>query len=217
MNPPTFNPALERKRPTGVRLGWQVAGIFAGAVLLGTIYNNASPLGVRASSPAETDELKTPASTLPPKPAKARKGYVNETLSLSLEESGGAHTPALAAPAAPSPAAINSLTWPQVKPLLDAGRIVLVDARAKTSFDVGHIPGAVSLPVGSPAPEIQAFAGKYPKHSTIIVYCASTACHLSRQLAETLIRTGSFTDVSEMPGGYAEYLAAQSAPAQTKP
>ena len=217
MNPPTFNPALEQNRPTGARLGWQVVAIFAGAVLLGTIYNNASPLGVRASSPAEADELKTAAGPLPPKLAKVRKGYVNETLSLSLEESDGIHPSALAAPAAASPAAINSLTWPQVKPLLDAGRIVLVDARAKTSFDVGHIPGAVSLPAGSPATEIQAFAGKYPKQTAIIVYCASTACHLSRQLAETLIRTGSFTDVSEMPGGYAEYLAAQSAPTPTKP
>ena len=120
-------------------------------------------------------------------------------------------------PLAQSPLAINSLTWPQVKPLLDAGRIVLVDARAKTSYDVGHIPGAVALPAGSPALEVQAFAAKYSRQTVLIVYCASTACHLSRQLAETLIRTGGFTDVSEMPGGYAEYLAAQSAPTQTKP
>jgi len=217
MNPSPFNPAREQSRPAGARLGWQVAGILAGAVLLGTIYNNASPLGVRATPPAESGELKTAANALPPKSAQARRGYVNETLSLSLEEPGAVQPLALAAPVAQSPLAINSLTWPQVKPLLAAGRIVLVDARAKTSYDVSHIPGAVSLPAGSAPLEIQEFVGKYPKQTAFVVYCASAACHLSRQLAETLIRTGGFTDVSEMPGGYAEYLAAQSAATQTKP
>jgi rhodanese-related sulfurtransferase len=65
--------------------------------------------------------------------------------------------------------------------------------------------------------EIQAFASKYSRQKALVVYCASSECHLSHQMAETLVQTGGFTDVTEMPGGYAEYLAAQPRKAPAKP
>ena len=36
-------------------------------------------------------------------------------------------------------------------------------------------------------------------------------CHLSHQVAEVLVKICGYTNVSEMPGGYAEYLAAEPA------
>jgi rhodanese-related sulfurtransferase len=128
---------------------------------------------------------------------------------MSLEQ------PAFAAAPNPAPAdaaaqpLIPSLTWAQVKPLLEAGKILLVDARAKANFDIGHIPGAVSLPATSQAPELQAFVARFSKDTPFVVYCGSEQCHASRQLAESLVKIGGFTDVREMPGGYAEFLTTQ--------
>ena len=119
-------------------------------------------------------------------------------------------------PAAPTqPAALNipSLKWPEVKAQLDAGKIVLVDARLKANFDIGHIPGAVLLPATSTADELRAFAEKYPKTTAFVTYCGSESCHMSHALAESLIKICGFTNVSNMPGGYVEYTLAS---AQTK-
>ena len=58
-------------------------------------------------------------------------------------------------------------------------------------------------------PDPVAFAAKYPKHTAFVVYCSSATCPDSRQLVERLIQSGGFADVSNMPGGYAEYRAAE--------
>jgi rhodanese-related sulfurtransferase len=54
---------------------------------------------------------------------------------------------------------------------LRAGGTILVDVRAKVGFEEGHIPGAISLPVG----EISSRAREVlPERSReIIVYCGS--------------------------------------------
>jgi rhodanese-related sulfurtransferase len=109
------------------------------------------------------------------------------------------------------------MTWLQVKPLLEAGRIVLVDSRPKSAYDLGHIPGAVSLPSTAPLTEFQAFAAKYSKDTGFVVYCNSTTCRSSQQLAHQLISLGKFRNVSEMPGGFAEYTVAQAAQPKAKP
>jgi rhodanese-related sulfurtransferase len=101
--------------------------------------------------------------------------------------------------------------------LLDAGKIVLVDSRPKAAYDLGHIPGAVLLPSTAPLTEIRAFSEKYPKDTALVVYCNSTTCRSSQQLARQLVSLGGFRNVSEMPGGYAEYTMAQSQQPKAKP
>ncbi len=104
-----------------------------------------------------------------------------------------------------------------MKALLDSGKIVLVDSRPKTAYDLGHIPGAVLLPSNAPLTELHAFAAKYPKDTALVVYCNSTTCRSSQQLARQLISLGGFRNVSEMPGGYAEYTMAQASPSKAGP
>ena len=196
------------------KLWLQAACIFAASVVLGLIYNSSSPLGVRPNAPQVTE-------TAPAKPAVPRSGYFNETLSMALETSPGNPPPprgATPTPAAGAPqAAIRAMTWQQVKPLLEARRIVLVDSRPKSAFDLGHIPGAVSLPSTAPLTELQAFAAKHPKDTALVIYCNSTTCRSSQQLAQQLISLGKFRNVSEMPGGYAEYTVAQASQPKAKP
>jgi rhodanese-related sulfurtransferase len=201
----------------------QFTGIFVAAAALGLIYNSVSPLGVRATRISESSPGPV-APSQPPKVATVRTGYFNETISLALETPAASAAPAVAAnrptsvpPTQPLPS-IPKLTWMQVKGLLAEGKIVLVDARLKANYDFDHIPGAVSLPATSSAQEVQEFAKKYSPGSAFVTYCGSDTCHMSHQLAELLVRAGGCTNVSEMPGGYAEFAAARSqAPSATTP
>lgn len=210
----TTSPPPDSGSASSAKLWFQAACIFAAAVVLGVVYNGASPLGLR---PHETKA----AESGPASPSVPRTGVFNETLSMTLETAEGNALTARVANPAPAAAAPQSIiptrSWPQVKAMLEAGQIVLVDSRPKSAYDLGHIPGAVLLPSNAPLTELQAFAAKYPKDAAIVVYCNSTTCRSSQQLARQLLTLGRFTNVSEMPGGYAEYTMAQASRPKTKP
>jgi len=193
---------------SSAKLWFQAACIFAAAMVLGVVYNGASPLGLR---PHETNA----AASGPAEPSVPRTGVFNETLSMTLETAQGSTLPA---PVAAAPQShIPTRTWPQVKTMLEAGKIVLVDSRPKSAYDLGHIPGAVLLPANAPLTELQAFAAKYSKDTPLVVYCNSSTCRSSQQLARQLLALGQFTNVSEMPGGFAEYTMAQASQPKAKP
>ncbi len=60
----------------------------------------------------------------------------------------------------------------------DKEDIVIVDVRAKEDYEKGHIPGAISLPMGSWAtPEGLA------KDKINVVYCYTQTCHLAASAA----------------------------------
>lgn len=211
------------------KLCGEMAGLLTLALALGVCYNQASPLGIRA---ARTGLEVTPAtrpgsalaSPLPP------TVYSNEAVAFSLEltppaappPSGRASTTPVSVTPAPYRPALDpaflamsktnlpSLKWAQVKPLLQEKKIVLLDARPKNRYDTSHIPGAVSLPTTSTREELLAFAANSPKQTALVTYCSAEQCHMSSQLAEALIQFCGFTNVSDMPGGYAEYLVAES-------
>jgi len=178
------------------------------ALLVGAAFNSANPLGVRAASGASPTSSPAAASA-----TGVKSIYENETVGLSLEPEGTSVAVA-AIPAAPSAPAIipnaDSLSWPETKKLLGAGRIVLVDARAAVYFQTDHIPGAVSLPAEAPPSELLAFASKYSKNAAIVVYCGSAQCPLANQLVAELRDQLAFSNVREMPGGYAEYRQAEA-------
>jgi rhodanese-related sulfurtransferase len=107
---------------------------------------------------------------------------------------------------APTEPIIPGLTWAQVKPLHEAKKIVLIDARPKPNYDIGHIPGAINLPGTSSVEELRDFAVKYPKDTALVLYCGSEQCHTSHQLAVVLVKIFAYTNVREMPGGFVEFL-----------
>jgi rhodanese-related sulfurtransferase len=193
----------------------QVAGIISGAFLLGVVYNHVSPLGVRSGRPPAT-AASIPIAVTSPNPAIPWTNFLDGALfeAPTTPSNLMATQPPPATVPSPTPTSqaqpiISSLTWPEVKTLLDAGKIILVDARFQANYDLGHIPGAVLLPATSPAEELQAFAAKYPKNTALVTYCGSDTCHMSHQLAESLIKICGYTNVSNMPGGYAEFQTSQ--------
>ncbi len=97
------------------------------------------------------------------------------------------------------------ISWAQVKPILQAEALVLVDARAKGAYDAGHIPGAVSLPESSPPEALMAFQKQHGANAHVVIYCSSVSCSLSSKLAHKLAKDYEFTNVQYMTGGYMEW------------
>jgi len=63
----------------------------------------------------------------------------------------------------------------------------LVEVLNEENFREGHIPDAINLPID----KLSELAKKYLKKTdTIVVYCASYACHASTKAAEMLLRMG---------------------------
>jgi rhodanese-related sulfurtransferase len=179
-------------------LAWrQVIAILAAAVALGLVYNMASPLGVRAPKPENQAAIplvksNTPALSLTaPVPTNSASGTATSAHSTTNSSA-------------------FTVRWVEVKPLLEAGQIVLVDGRPKTAYDIEHIPGAVSLPGESTPEAFIDFATKYPQHTAIVVYCNSENCDAAHELAEKLRKELGFTNVKEMPGGVVEYRVSES-------
>jgi len=194
-------PVVTVQRDSG-DLAWrQVIAILGAAVALGLVYNIASPLGVRAPKPENQAAIPPVISNTPAFPLIAPV----PTNSASVTTTS---------PPLTTNASAFAVRWGEVKHLLEAGQIVLVDGRPKTAYDIEHIPGAVSLPADSAPAEFIAFATKYPQHTAVVVYCGSDNCDAARELAEKLRTELGFANVKEMPGGLVEYRVAES---QTNP
>lgn len=71
-----------------------------------------------------------------------------------------------------------------------SGSALFVDARSRDDYDSGHIPGAVSLPLGSVHDAIYDFLDEYPVDKRIITYCSGVDCHDSHDLATALKEYG---------------------------
>ncbi len=81
---------------------------------------------------------------------------------------------------------------------------ILVDVLSEETYRQGHIPGAVNIPLDrlkEKAPEI------LKKNETIVVYCASYACHASTRGARELMVMG-YGGVLDFKGGRKGWLAA---------
>jgi rhodanese-related sulfurtransferase len=61
------------------------------------------------------------------------------------------------------------IEWPAFKKLYDARDVLVVDVRDRASFDAGHIPGAISVPLN----DVERRADELKKSGKpIVVYCA---------------------------------------------
>lgn len=189
--------------------------MFIAAICLGFAYNATSPLGVRltASAPAvdsASDQVTYSSSTvavLVPQAVSAvtDPALHNETIhAVIVGTASGSDAPEAVE------GLVTALAWPEVKPLLARGDVVLVDGRDSLSYEAGHIPGAVSLPLSLINEKIADFSAKYPKTKPVVVYCASIQCPIAHAESLLLRDQLGYTDVREMPGGYAEWLVAES-------
>jgi rhodanese-related sulfurtransferase len=211
-----------------------MALVFLLATVLGLVYNRSTPLGVRMTEEEITSSQ--PSNPTPGSFPRQRTGrrFVQRPLPQEprndqnqvavILPDGLTNPPVVLHPPAPAPSPtttapvqysvpeVSSVTWSQAKEQMRNGLTVIVDARAANYFAAGHIPDAVSMPPTSGALEFAAFVAQYPPQtSRVIVYCGAEACGLSKALATRLLNDFGYKDVKVMPGGYAEYQAAEGA------
>ncbi|MFX0210656.1 MAG: rhodanese-like domain-containing protein [Candidatus Hodarchaeota archaeon] len=77
---------------------------------------------------------------------------------------------------------------------------IIVDARLSSLFEKGHIPGAINLPALRPKDNVLQKILKYPKYTTVVVYCESDNCSDSRSVAD-LLRSRGMKNVRTFTGG----------------
>jgi len=87
------------------------------------------------------------------------------------------------------------------KEIFDKGKVLFVDARSKQSYEEGHIPGAVSLPVGQFDEQIESFLNQYSPDQPIVTYCSGRTCEDSHNLARMLAAVG-YSDIRIFIDGF---------------
>lgn len=87
------------------------------------------------------------------------------------------------------------------KKIFDTGDVLFVDARSQNQYENGHIPGAISLPIGQFEKRIEFFLNRYPPAQPIVTYCSGRTCEDSHDLAQFLSDVG-FTNVQIFIDGF---------------
>jgi rhodanese-related sulfurtransferase len=94
----------------------------------------------------------------------------------------------------------------ELKAKLDRGdKLTIVEVLPAQYYRHTHLPGAINLPpeeFGKLAPQLLP-----DKSAAIVVYCADVDCKLAPEAAAELEAQG-YTDVSEYPGGKADWVEA---------
>ena len=85
--------------------------------------------------------------------------------------------------------------------IFDKGDVLFVDARSQDNYEDGHIPGAVSLPVGLFDEQIESFLDRHSPDTRIVTYCSGRTCEDSHNLAQLLSDVG-FSHVSVFIDGF---------------
>ena len=97
---------------------------------------------------------------------------------------------------------ISEIDWiPDARKIFDDDDTLFVDARSKDDYESGHIPGAISLPVGQFNEQIESFLNQYPPDQPIVTYCSGRTCEDSHQLARLLTDAG-FSEVRIFIDGF---------------
>lgn len=111
-------------------------------------------------------------------------------------------TPITTPGAPPTSAYPTPVQLAEVKALLASGAVAL-DARAIEIYRQGHLPAALSLPLGD-AEGVARLQKRLPSNQVLVTYCSGYGCTDSFDLAMALIAAG-FTQVRVFEGGYPEW------------
>jgi rhodanese-related sulfurtransferase len=86
------------------------------------------------------------------------------------------------------------------------GKVVFVDSRSAADYRAGHIPGAVSLPLGEFERHIALFQQRYASAQPVVTYCSGRSCQDSHILAQRFFEVG-YENVSVFIDGYPGWTA----------
>lgn len=85
---------------------------------------------------------------------------------------------------------------------LQEGSVTLIDVRPEHEFAIGHLPGALNIPLA----DLKKRLSKFPKKQEIVAYCRGPYCVLSFE-AVALLRAKGF-QVRRLEDGFPEWKAA---------
>lgn len=90
--------------------------------------------------------------------------------------------------------------------LLGDPSVAVVDARDRRLFQLGSLPGALSLPAEEAEALAPALMAGLPEGAKILIYCSDPLCPLAERLAGTLAALGA-KNLSIFRPGYDGWLA----------
>jgi rhodanese-related sulfurtransferase len=99
------------------------------------------------------------------------------------------------------------LTYEEALDLYDQKRALFIDARHAYDFGLGHIKGAVNIPLNE-FDKLRPILADLPRDKTLVVYCDGEECNSSAELAKLLYGSG-YEDVRVYFGGWNQWLAHQ--------
>ena len=85
---------------------------------------------------------------------------------------------------------------------LDDGSTLLLDVRPEDEFALGHLPGALNIPLA----DLERRLGELPKGVQIVAYCRGPYCVLSFEAVAALRARGY--DIRRLEDGFPEWKAA---------
>ena len=105
----------------------------------------------------------------------------------------------------PTPRAdgVRLVTVEELSRLLERDGAVALDVRGSVEFEMGHIKGAVAMPLGLVATRAQ----ELPKEKLIVPYCACSAEQISARAVQDLKKQG-FENTAALVGGMEAWVAA---------
>jgi hypothetical protein len=139
--------------------GLLVAGLVAWA-LTRTVDTTSStpPTTTFAESPATTTTPFTPTDTATPGISSAPITTTNTPARVITEENAGTEE---------EKAAVKRIAVEDLRAKVNRGEVTVVDVRSASDYAMGHVPGALNIPLAS----IEAQLDRLPKNKPIVTYC----------------------------------------------
>ena len=101
-----------------------------------------------------------------------------------------------------SPDTLDAVTREQLLAKIKDGTVTVLDVRPEDEFQLGHIPGAINMPVERLSERLV----ELPKDREIVAYCRGPYCVFSFE-AETILRRQGF-GVHRLEQGFPQWKAA---------
>ena len=96
------------------------------------------------------------------------------------------------------------VTRDQAQAYFNSGKALFIDARHEFDYKLGHIRGAISIPLNIFETK-KAVLDTIPKNRLLVAYCDGEECNSSIELSVKLAKEG-YTDVKIFFGGWREWM-----------
>jgi rhodanese-related sulfurtransferase len=99
--------------------------------------------------------------------------------------------------------AVDTITPAELQAKLEKQEAVVIDVRGSVPYDLGHIDGAISMPLGLIAKRFD----ELPQDKLIVAYCSCKREEISDEAVRELAKKG-FDHAAALKGGYDAWVAA---------